>query len=50
MTVSVNQRATGEEQLRGRPDDSCTEELPEVRIVPDLPGWAEPRSQGGEAP
>jgi pimeloyl-ACP methyl ester carboxylesterase len=25
-----------------RPDDSCTEALPEVRIGPDLPGWAQP--------
>ena len=27
-----------------RPDDSCTEELPEVNVVPDLPSWAEAES------
>jgi pimeloyl-ACP methyl ester carboxylesterase len=25
-----------------RPDESCTEELPQVKIGPDLPGWAQP--------
>lgn len=33
-----------------RPDDSCTEELPEVKILPELPSWAESENQEGDDP